>query len=459
MLELINYYEFQFLYFFHSFYFQIMLSCNEEYFYRSKICDATDNVTCMGCQHYSFDEKINLPYWMAIHILQVFVVALSSLVGLGAEIQKTSILMALLHYNEYEATNITYYVSIVSSSIYLLFLYCQNEIDLIDVQAAQLFFPFIVIFTDLGNYFNRAFYDQIIVLITIGLEYIWIILLTLKYDRSRSHEIESKRKEITWDENLINNPQRTQSYLSLIQQPTNEKNLKCALMEIVVLQFFLQLLLLVLRGGNKLQLITFEYSGLWYWISTISIYILGTLILCYLYSKQANDYQQHMHNDPNFYQIRPLNQSLLLISIALISFFFSGTAGVGAGLILIPCCILIQRFRMGILKAIRTMIFVQFLIDLCVIGQTLENYNSVQIKDQLFYMAIGFVSSIFTIILHIKFKKEQSQLILIIFIIGLFAFDFTLGIYQAYTFKSPIKGNPYFSISIDDCSVDCQFQE
>ena len=34
-------------------------------------------------------------------------VGISSLVGLGAEIQKTSILMGLLKYNEYEAANIT----------------------------------------------------------------------------------------------------------------------------------------------------------------------------------------------------------------------------------------------------------------------------------------------------------------------------------------------------------------
>ncbi|CAD8158817.1 unnamed protein product [Paramecium pentaurelia] len=414
----------------------------------------------MGCLHYSFNEDINLAYSIVVHIIQIIVVGLSSLVGLGAEIQKTSILMALLHYNEYEATNITYYISIVSSFMYLTFLFCKNEIGLIDLHAAQLFFPFIVIFTDIGNYFNRAFYDQIIVLITISLEYIWIILLTLKYDRSRNHEIESKRKEITLDDNLINNPKKTQSFLSLNQQPTNKSSSKKALIYIIIYQLFLQILLFILRGGNKLQFIHFEYSGGWYWFTTIIIYILGLLFLYYLYQKQANDYRRHMDDDPYFYEIRPLNQSQLLILIALISFFFSGTAGVGAGLILIPSCILIQRFRMSILKAIRTMIFVQFLIDICVIPQTIQNYNSVQIKNQLFYMAIGCSSFIFvTVWLHILFIREQHQLKLIIIIIGLFAFDFILGIYQAYTFKSPIRGNPYFSISIDDCSINCQFQQ
>ncbi|CAD8074614.1 unnamed protein product [Paramecium sonneborni] len=445
--------------------------CDEKYFKDYLICNVTDeseNYTCFGCQHYSYKEGINLfnsifgkmIQQQVVHTLQIVVVSFSQLVGLGAEMQKTSILMGLLHYNEYEATNITYYISISSSSLYLIFLclFCGNEIGLVDDQAIQLFFPFIVILTDIGNYLNRTIYDQVFVLITISLEYIWIILLTLKYDRSRNHEIESKKKEITIDEHLINYKLKTQSSTSLLQQLNNKENSKYSLLWIVLSQLLLQSTLFFLRGGNPIQFIKFKYSGLLYWIITGVIYTFGFLISYYLYIRQAKDYKKHMNDDPNFYEIRPLNQSLLLILIGLVSFFFSGISGVGAGLILIPSCILIKRFRMGILKAIRTMVVVQFLIDICVIPQTIQNYNSLEIDDQLFYMLIGIISFILTILFHKFLIKESYQLNLILIIIGLFAFDFIIGIYQAYTFESPIKRNPYFSISIDDCSINCKFK-
>lgn len=44
--------------------------------------------------------------------------------------------------------------------------------------------------------------------------------------------------------------------------------------------------------------------------------------------------------DINFYDFRNMKESFLLALLGMISFFFSGIAGVGAGIILIPCCII-----------------------------------------------------------------------------------------------------------------------
>lgn len=44
--------------------------------------------------------------------------------------------------------------------------------------------------------------------------------------------------------------------------------------------------------------------------------------------------------DPQFYDFRNMKESILLAFFGMISFFCSGIAGVGAGIILIPCCII-----------------------------------------------------------------------------------------------------------------------
>lgn len=53
-----------------------------------------------------------------------------------------------------------------------------------------------------------------------------------------------------------------------------------------------------------------------------------------------------------------MKESIILAVVGTIAFFFSGVASVGAGLILIPCCIIFPKFKMNISRAINTMVLI-----------------------------------------------------------------------------------------------------
>lgn len=102
-----------------------------------------------------------------------------------------------------------------------------------------------------------------------------------------------------------------------------------------------------------------EYNSLEYWIVTGTIYIIGSLIAIVLYYYQSKDYEKkRIEANPYFYDFRNTKESIILAIIGIIAFLFSGIAGVGAGIILIPCLIIFPTFKMNISRAINTMILI-----------------------------------------------------------------------------------------------------
>ena len=81
-------------------------------------------------------------------------VGVSAVLGLGADTTKVSISMQLLEYLNYDSTVLTYFASFSASLSYLIYLVVTNQSKLIDLDMILLLYAYIIIWTDVGNYFN-----------------------------------------------------------------------------------------------------------------------------------------------------------------------------------------------------------------------------------------------------------------------------------------------------------------
>ncbi|KAM3136463.1 hypothetical protein pb186bvf_011421 [Paramecium bursaria] len=405
----------------------------EQYQIYDNICK--DFQECKICKRKPFyDEFIQFSYGYG---LLIPLIGMTTIVGMGVDQAKTTVLMLLLYYSHYEATILSYAASLGANLLFFTYsiVYLQQS-NLVDLDILLLIFVYLFAGTDLGNYFNRQIYDFAAVLIILIAEIFAVVCLAHKYFLQLEEDIQQHIQSI--DESnknmiisqAINNltksliksssihPEENNMVVSMnLNKVSKTSNLLSPQFYFIISgQLVLQIIILF-RGGQTLNIFDITYGEYEYWIYTVAVYLISILmyvaISCYL---RKVDKKLRQSEDKNYFSLRSYNIQTFIVTlfIGFTASFISGLLGVGFGIIFTSSMVILQLYKMNPEKAVLTLSFAQILMNISTMEQTLL-VQSINNDDLAFFFLLGMISAIFGLYIKSKIKgiPYQSRLILI----------------------------------------------